>query len=1619
MHDKLHTLKQELIDGLIALLQDRVAKDKQAEAESFVRQFYANVAPQDILDEEPEDLLGAVLSIWEFGKIRAPGKATIRAYNPRFDSTGWQSPHTVIEIINDDMPFLVDSVTTALISQDLTVHLVIHPILAVERSSDGKLERILESGAAGDGNLRESFMQLRVSEQTSAEVLADIERELHSVLEDVRSSVEDWRIMREKVLDVVTEIGARQTPHNREEVSEVIDFLRWIEDNHFTFLGYRELDYVGSGKNARMQVVDGSGLGILRNPDVGVFDGLRELGRLPEDVRSFLTSPDLLLIMKANRKARVHRAVHMDTIIVKKIDETGKVTGEHRFIGLFTSVAYNQRPSDIPMLRQKVHRIVQRGGFAPDSHDAKALVNILETYPRDELFQASEDDLLTTSIGILHLQERQKTALFVRADPFERFVSVILFVPRDHYTTQIRERFAEILSKAFDGTIAAFYTQMSDSVLARLHFIIKTERGQVPEVDLAELEHRLADTARSWADKLHQALVEARGEERGNALLRRYRNAFPSSYRETYSAQGAIFDIDRIEETLSDGRLAINLFRPVGSGDRELHLKFFHRDTPVPLSDVMPMIENMGVRVLSERPYEVSSRDLGNAVWIHDFEMQLKGGQAVDVARIRQPFHDAFEAVWTGKMEDDGFNILVLQAGLTWRQVSMLRAYAKYLRQAAFTFSQTYMEETLAENAPIARLLAQLFEARFDPARDGSKRASEADAVSTEIEAALDNVANLDQDRIIRRYLNLIRATLRTNYYQPDAVGQPKPYISFKLDSQAIEDLPLPRPLVEIWVYSPRAEAVHLRGGRVARGGIRWSDRREDFRTEILGLMKAQQVKNAVIVPVGSKGGFVVKRPPADGSREAMQAEAIECYKTMMRGMLDITDNISGTDIVPPEMVIRHDENDPYLVVAADKGTATFSDIANGVSQEYGFWLDDAFASGGSAGYDHKKMGITAKGAWESVKRHFREIGVDIQTTDFTVVGVGDMSGDVFGNGMLLSKHIRLVGAFNHMHIFFDPSPDAAKSWAERKRLFDLPRSSWTDYDTKLISKGGGIYARSAKSIDVTPEMKAVLGVKSDKITPSDLIRAMLTAKVDLLWFGGIGTYVKESGESNLDAGDRANDALRINARDIGAKVVGEGANLGVTQRARIEFALGGGRINTDAIDNSAGVDCSDHEVNIKILLGAVVAEGDMTRKQRDKLLEEMTDEVADLVLKDNYDQSQALTMAMDEGTALLDAETRLIRELERSHLKLNRAVEFLPDDETLAERMAAGRGLTRPELAVLLAYAKMELYDEILPSELPDDPMLAEDLIRYFPARVHKTLAPVIREHRLKREIIATYVANSMINRVGATFVNAVREQTGDGAPDIARAYIVARDVFAIRQLWSAVEDLDNKVSADVQTRMLLDIKHLVERAAVWFLRNERRPLDLQNLTGTYIEGIAELTQSLDKVLTDTHRDVVAKKAAKHEAAGVPKDLARGVASADVLVSGCDIVRLSRQTGESVPRVAEVYFALGNKFSIDWLRERADLVVAESHWQKMAVSAVVDDLYNHQFQLAQTVLGECTEAKMKKADAEKKIDRWAASRKEASERMSRLLADLRAADGVDLSMLAVANGQFRSLLAH
>ena len=1105
--------------------------------------------------------------------------------------------------------------------------------------------------------------------------------------------------------------------------------------------------------------------------------------------------------------------------------------------------------------------------------------------------------------------------------------------------------------------------------------------------------------------------MASKGERGGLALFRRYGDAFSTAYRDSFTVAAAIHDIDRVEEARAQGGLAMSLYRPVEAAEHALRFKIFHSHGAVHLSDILPMLEHMGLRVVEETPYPVTPQGATAPVWMHDFSLLSRTGAGIDIGAAKADFQEAFARIWSGELEDDGFNRLVLLARINWREVTILRAYCKYLRQAGIAFSQTYMEDTLANNPDLARLLVEIFRARFTPGKETPQRLGAAE-MEAEFLKKLDAVSNLDEDRILRRFLNVLQATLRTNFFQTTANG-PKPYLSFKLDSLAVDELPLPRPRYEIFVYSPRVEAIHLRGGKVARGGIRWSDRREDFRTEVLGLMKAQMVKNAVIVPLGSKGGFVVKRPPTEGGRDALQAEVVECYKTLIRGLLDITDNLKGDKVVPTADVVRRDDDDTYLVVAADKGTATFSDIANGVSREYGFWLDDAFASGGSAGYDHKKMGITARGAWESVKRHFRELGIDVQSTAFTVAGVGDMSGDVFGNGMLRSNHIKLVAAFDHRHIFIDPDPDPTASLKERDRLFKLPRSSWADYDKAVLSPGGSIIDRKAKSVAVTPVVAKLLDIKAETITPAALMQAILRARVDLLWFGGIGTYVKASTESAAEAGDRANDAIRVNGREIRARVVGEGANLGVTQRGRIEYARAGGRINTDAIDNSAGVDTSDHEVNIKILLGEVVGRGDLTLKQRNDLLTSMTDDVAALVLRDNYLQTQAISVAEAQGHRSLDQYARLMRALERAG-KLNRAIEFLPDDEGLAERQNSGTGLTRPELAVLLAYGKMSLHDELLPADLPDDALLVEDLLRYFPQALRAKHRDAAERHRLRREIIATVVTNSMVNRVGPTFVNEMRERTGRSASEIARAYAVTRDVFELRKIWTAIEGLDNKVPAKTQTDMLLAVSRLVDRATSWFLRNGTHPIDIAAYVAEFGPGVAAIAQALPKMLAAERREALARRTEAYASAGVPQDLAERVAGLRDLPASGTIVRLSRGGTFDVETVGRVHFGVGARLGIDWLRGAAQRLDPATAWQKLAVGAVLDDLVALQSEIARKLLAAVDAAAADRASAG--LEAWLAPRRTAVERFEETLSEIRAANAVDLAMLTVATRELRAL---
>jgi glutamate dehydrogenase len=1176
--------------------------------------------------------------------------------------------------------------------------------------------------------------------------------------------------------------------------------------------------------------------------------------------------------------------------------------------------------------------------------------------------------------------------------------------------TALRLQMQDVVSQAFNGTLSAYYVHMGDGALARLQFNIATTPGQVPAVDLKDLESKLAEVARSWADRLRDALVEAKGEAAGMDLLRRYRDAFPAGYDDHFNAHAAVHDIDRIEEAREQATPAINLYRPIEAAPNELRLKLYQAKDKIALSTVLPSLENFGLKVISEIPFEMMADGEDKPVWIHDFTMCTADGAEVDVSQIRDKFHEAYARIWAGDAEDDGFNRLVLTAGIGWRNIALLRAYCKYLRQAAIAFSQAYMEQTLNANAVITRDIVHLFYAMFDPGYTGDRVGGPA-AIVDRILKALDRVSNLDEDRILRRFLNAVQCTLRTNFFQRGEDGTDKEYISFKLDSHKLDELPLPRPLVEVSVYSPRAEGIHLRGGKVARGGIRWSDRREDFRTEVLGLMKAQMVKNAVIVPVGSKGGFVVKRPPQTTDRETVMAEVVHCYKTLMRGLLDITDNLVAGKVVPPQEVVRRDGDDPYLVVAADKGTATFSDIANGVSRDYGFWLDDAFASGGSAGYDHKKMGITARGAWECVKRHFRELGTDIQTQDFTCIGVGDMSGDVFGNGLLLSKHTRLLAAFNHMHIFIDPDPDPVASHAERQRLFDLPRSAWSDYNPALISKGGGIYERKAKSIALSPEARACFGIAKEQVTPAELMKSLLKTDIDLLFFGGIGTYVRADDETNAEVGDRANDALRITGEEIRAKVVGEGANLGVTQRGRVEAALKGIKINTDALDNSAGVDTSDHEVNIKILLNEAVQAGDLTMKQRDKLLAQMTDEVGQLVLRDNYLQSQALSIAEAQSFTLLDQQSRFMKALERSG-RLDRAIEFLPDDEAVRLRLTQRIGLTRPEMAVLLAYAKNSIHDELLPSDLPDDPQLEDDLVKYFPSALRQSYKEQIAKHRLRREIIATVVTNSLINRMGATFIHIMKERTGQSAAAIARAYAITRGAYRLRELWNGIQELDNKVPAKLQIEMFIDLNRLSEQATQWFLRNGQHPLDIAANVAATSPGLIALEKALMAILSEEDRVEVEQRRERLTSEGVPTDLAQRVAQAPALVSSLDIVRIAAELKMKVEDAGRTYYAVGEAFHLDWLRAGARALIGDSHWDRLAVFAIIEDFYGHQRDLTTAILHQA-----KGVIGAEAIATWRETRGASLARADGLFGDLRQVGKLELAMLAVANRTLRSLI--
>ena len=1562
----------------------------------FLEQLFGRAVPEDIVHYGAPDLAVLCERAWNFLSERAPGAPKIRFDTVSLSASGDRKAISVIEIANDDMPFLFDSVMGELSERRLPVRLTAHPVLGVKRDATGKL---LALGTA-DAGARESFIHIHIDPIEDEAQRATIVAALQAVLSDVRLAVEDWRPMHERVNEVIAELTTTPPPLPVAEIAEAIEFLKWLLADNFTFIGVR--NYVFDGHD--LQPDSRSGLGIMRSPDVRVLRRGQELLEITPEIMAFLKEPRPLIVAKANIHARVHRRVYLDYVGIKRFDANGNLAGEFRIVGLFTSTAYTRSAHGIPYLRRKIANVEERAGFDSKSHFGKALANVLEHYPRDELFQIDEDTLYQFSVAIMQLDERPRVRVLARRDRFDRFVSIMVFVPRERYDSAIRMKIGEYLAGAFLGRVSAFYPFFPEGPLVRVHYIIGRSGGTTPDIDRVTLEDAVADIIRTWTDGLADALKLVYAPDKAHDLLQRYREAFQHGFQDIYPPSVAVTDIRIIEGLTEERPIGVDFHHRLHENQRAVGLKVWSFGKPLPLSSRVPVLENMGFRVVDERTFHIDpAREGARTVWFHDMLLERRDGGAIDLDKGKPRLESAFLMVMRGAAENDGYNALTLAGGLGWRDVALIRALSRYLRQIRVPYSQDYMWTTLVKHYVIVEDIVELFYARFDPRPAAAEhRDARQKEIVANIEHELQNVQSLDEDRILRHFVNVVQSAIRTDFFQTDKAGQPKAMLAIKFKSGEITDLPLPRPLYEIFVYSPRVEGVHLRFGKVARGGIRWSDRPQDFRTEVLGLVKAQQVKNAVIVPVGAKGGFVPKHLPM--GREAMQAEGIATYKLFISTLLDITDNYAPDGkIIPPDCVVRHEGDDPHLVVAADKGTATFSDIANALSIEHDYWLGDAFASGGSAGYDHKVMGITARGAWESVKRHFREMDTDIGKTPFTAVGVGDMSGDVFGNGMLRENTTKLVAAFDHRDIFIDPDPDPARSFDERKRMFALPRSSWQDYDKSLISKGGGVYPRSSKEIRLSPEAQKLLDV-AEAVTPQQLMQAILKARADLLFFGGIGTYIRASSESDEAAGDRANDAIRITGADLRVKVVGEGANLGMTQRGRIEAAMRGIRLNTDAIDNSAGVNTSDVEVNIKVALSPLLRSGALTIEARNALLVEMTDEVARLVLRNNYQQTLALSLAQRRGLEDLGFQQRLMQTLE-TRGELDRAVEFLPDELALAERRKRNVPLTRPELSVLLAYAKLSLYAELLASNVPDDPYLGRELERYFPKEMSERYDEALHKHRLRREIIATQLTNSMINRGGATLIVRIADQTGAAPPAIAAAFAAVRQSYEMIALNSEIDALDNKVSGKTQLDLYAAVQDLLLDRLVWFLRNVDLKQGLETIVAHYREGIRQVAAALDTALpkpAKAARDARAEAFAKD---GVAAELALRLANLPLLKAATDIVFVADRAKKPVAEVTATYFATEAFFQLDRVASAVPGIVVSDYFDRLALDRALDSIGDAERRLTAAMVGNGQGIGLAGAGA---VDEWVKPRQAEVERIRAAIHEI-AASGLTLSKLSVA----------
>ncbi len=1602
-HRRVGDMKQKIVDKITSAKVKSASLRKPAQTKLFLEQYVRNVPVEDLQGRSEEIMARAAIDHLEFGSRRRKGQALLRIFNPTVREHGYSSHYTFVEMVNDDMPFLVDSVAAAINHHKLAVHITVHPIISVRRDGKGKLTAIVKPGAKGAQS--ESLIRFAIERETDPGELKVLGQEIKKVLRDVRFAVRDWLKMRERMRETagLLENGPKGVDSLLRTESQ--DLLNWMADENFTFLGYREYKLSKKGKRFFLSSVDGSGLGVLSRDDRG-----STTVELTAEMRRLTRSRDWLILTKANSRSTVHRSAFLDYVGVKIYDKKGNAVGERRFIGLLTSVAYSESPKNIPLIRHKINKVFERVHVEQLGHRGKALSHIIENYPREELFQSTVQDLARTTSGILNLQDRQRVKFFLRRDTFRRFFSCLVFVPREKYTTAIRRQIEELLKETFEGQSVDSAVQISESALARVHIIVRTSEGTRPRISIHEIEERIADLVVTWEDRLREQLLGEFDQDEGRRLFKAYGGIFPPGFQANTLPLEACSDIRHIDAMLRDEvARTVDLYVPANAGPGHVNFVVYSLDEPIPLSNALPILENMGVRVYSEHPYEAILTN-GRSFWIQDFDLVNESEGNVDFAAIETRFEECFLAVLQGDAENDGLNRLVYFGGLDWRQTTLLRCYTKHILQLGMPFSQAYMGDVLVRHSNLVPLLFKQFEMQFDPGIAKSRRGRELKSIRASVARGVSKAKNVDEDRILSAFSGGISASLRTNYYLTEN-GKPKSYISIKFDPAKLPEIPLPRPKFEVFVYSPEVEGVHLRGGDIARGGLRWSDRREDFRTEVLGLMKAQVVKNTVIVPTGAKGGFYPKRAPS-GDRDAIMQNGIHCYKTFIRALLDITDNVIDGEVITPDGIICRDGDDPYLVVAADKGTATFSDIANGISADYDFWLDDAFASGGSAGYDHKKMGITARGAWEAVKRHFRELGLNTQKDAFTVAGIGDMGGDVFGNGMLLSRKVKLVAAFNHRNIFLDPEPDMAASYRERQRLFKTPRMGWEDYDGSLLSKGGGVYSRQAKTIRLSNEARKMLGIEASSVKPDELINAILRMEVDLLWNGGIGTYIKASHEGHADAGDRSNDSVRVDANKLRCRVIGEGGNLGLTQLARVEYSLCGGRINTDFIDNSAGVDCSDREVNIKILLSDVAKKKGMTRAKRNVLLESMTDDVANLVLRNNYLQTQSISMTETLSASRIDETARLISDLERTGL-LNRSIEFLPDESQIDDRRSRKIGFTRPELAVVLSYAKIDLYNGLIVSEETLEDFLAVDPQRYFPSILRRRYLDLLPGHRLSRQILATLIANDLVNRMGPAFVKRMQADTGANMITVARAYAVARIICRAGPLLRKIESLDYEIPAGAQVSMMFEVSRTLRHACYWLIEQFGDELDI-------VKTVDRLKDNMARIYSRTGTYISKASRVRHEnaergyiAMGVPEGLASKMSILLVTRPALDMADLAAERKRDVTDAARLYSTFNDELSLYWLHNQAEDLEVKGRWQAMARSNLRDEFYRLRRRLAFQLL-----SKRSKKDPAEIAANWLSKNAAEVEHFKQIIDEMKLRDTVDFATLTVAAQELRDLIS-